>query len=543
VEFNKKENWLHCLSQIICTPAALGACVHLFPRSLEHCNPTDVTNAISFLRESLEESPAETAERYGISFDEIVRLFLVLQHNGFESGLYRYLTILNHSCQPNSIKYAPTSASYGASEVWTIERIEKGQELLICYAEPSGQNPLTVREYLQKNHSFKCSCRYCSISFSCSVSSIETVLATKLYEWQFKIERLERRYQYYHKLVTSLFSKLRDGSVASQELVGTQLPASLEEVVLLSERLKTSIVRILKVRDDMRESRSIINPWITMFMYRRVLDSLRAFVDLYLEFGTHHYVHIITEIKRVGLICIGEQVEFGGLNAVRALMKQLLENIMRSFILSMEIGTEDVTLVCCGFAHPLIATALLDLSSTMDKLVSFCRKNAASLDQFFDRETLAVKHVKDDRPVDLMMAKIADLFEDAGNSSWTESTGSFQSRQSYVREVGETVRKLFVTSRHYPGAVRLMSQGGPGTAFWANRIPPTTFSSQSDPTMAAVQDIFCGVRWIDNCVEGTADVVASDFEEMTVAEWVDSLNMLIGEIDEEPEEDPSDDDA
>lgn len=64
-----------------------------------------------------------------IATDEIYRLVLVLQHNAFDSGLYDYLSMFNHSCLPNCMKFSPSSKSRGASEIWTTKEVQAGMSM------------------------------------------------------------------------------------------------------------------------------------------------------------------------------------------------------------------------------------------------------------------------------------------------------------------------------------------------------------------------------------------------------------------------------
>jgi hypothetical protein len=62
---------------------------------------------------------------------------LALQHNGFGSGLYLQLAMVNHACHaPNCIKTSPTGATAWASELWTTRDVRAGEQLFISYAQP-----------------------------------------------------------------------------------------------------------------------------------------------------------------------------------------------------------------------------------------------------------------------------------------------------------------------------------------------------------------------------------------------------------------------
>jgi hypothetical protein len=531
IEFGHKENWSRCLKEVIKSPIATQTSRCLFPRCLAHCDTADVDNARTHLQESLSMNSDEIAAEFGTEFDEVVRIFLVLQHNGFESGLYRYLTVVNHSCQPNCIKYAPTSSSFGASEIWTTEPIEAGQELLICYVEPQGQSPLHVREYLHKNHTFACNCRRCAYSFSCSVSSIDVNLVYKFNEWQSKIEKLEQRYPYFQKLVSACLNRLQSIPRSGNPAQNTSFAASVQEFLGLSARMKTYVFRVLSIREDLRSSRTMIHPEITKFMYRRLMDSLRNFLDLYLDLTMNYYLHVAGVID-----------DKSSTNA--ALFNETLDNIVRALGLSLECGLDDISVVmnCCGDAHPLTASALIDLSSTMDKLMTLCKSSAAN--QLFTTASnrSSSRDSSSDKPVSLFEHIVAQT-QQASNvpAAWMTSVSSFQKQHQHIHELGEAIRKLYVTARHYPESIQLMSRGKPGAVFWGNHIHTTQASpavglTTSAPTLENVFAFAAGGDVVAWTAQGT------DVEMMTIAEWTDSLRMFTDEEEAHNEIDDNDSD-
>jgi len=93
--------------------------------------------------------------------EEVVRVLLALQHNGFSSGLYTQLSIFNHSCDPNTIKFSAKCSAGGArmSECWTTRPVQEGEELTIDYCPTSTQ--LESRIYLHAQHGFVCACPVC----------------------------------------------------------------------------------------------------------------------------------------------------------------------------------------------------------------------------------------------------------------------------------------------------------------------------------------------------------------------------------------------
>ena len=64
---------------------------------------------------------------------DLIRILLALRYNGFESGLYLHLAMLNHDTYcPNSVKFADISNKQ-YSEVRTNQWVQPGQALTISY--------------------------------------------------------------------------------------------------------------------------------------------------------------------------------------------------------------------------------------------------------------------------------------------------------------------------------------------------------------------------------------------------------------------------
>lgn len=132
---------------------------HLHPR---HVGDVPVEEFRQVEEKYRELSPALKAELSVVERDEVLRLYLVMQHNGFQSGLYWHLCMINHSCSPNCIKFEPRTGSRGASEVWTTTDVSAGEELLISYVAPLETSYPDTQEYLQSQHGFRCFCRRCN---------------------------------------------------------------------------------------------------------------------------------------------------------------------------------------------------------------------------------------------------------------------------------------------------------------------------------------------------------------------------------------------
>ena len=108
-------------------PAALEASTTLHPLSLDDAQEGE---ADAMRKEHGERMVALLDKGEPKSTEsELVLLLLRLHHNGFASGLYTRLSIFNHSCDPNVIKFSTTSSTAGASECWTTKPVGAGEVL------------------------------------------------------------------------------------------------------------------------------------------------------------------------------------------------------------------------------------------------------------------------------------------------------------------------------------------------------------------------------------------------------------------------------
>ena len=62
----------------------------------------------------------------GLSPDAIFRLLFTFSCNAYDSGLYGYFSIFNHSESPNCMKFSPTD-DRGYSEVRTVRAVKEGE--------------------------------------------------------------------------------------------------------------------------------------------------------------------------------------------------------------------------------------------------------------------------------------------------------------------------------------------------------------------------------------------------------------------------------
>jgi hypothetical protein len=180
--------------EFICSDAeVLAASKTLHPRSLENADEADrLRIADVWSIEAIEALCTSVGGK--VSRDDVLCLALALQHNGFNSGLYSRLALVNHSCRPNCIKFMPSSSTGWASEIWTTRLVLAGEELTICYCEPAEMTSWSMRAYLQEHHRFSCACSHC-LSLSQS-QSLATSSSAPLQEAQEQLEVMERELRF-----------------------------------------------------------------------------------------------------------------------------------------------------------------------------------------------------------------------------------------------------------------------------------------------------------------------------------------------------------
>ena len=136
--------------------AACEASKTLHPTSCTEVDENEVTKVRDVHGDRISEFVANGGDE-----EEIIRILLAMQHNGFSSGLYTELAIFNHSCDPNVIKFSTESSKSGASECWTTRPVAAGEELTIHYCAPGEATRATTQAYLKAQHNFECKCTVC----------------------------------------------------------------------------------------------------------------------------------------------------------------------------------------------------------------------------------------------------------------------------------------------------------------------------------------------------------------------------------------------
>ena len=156
-DFSDSAEILRLLETVLISPPSLEVCRHLHPQTIGDCSSQEVVRMKEFLNPDRIQSLVKT---YHQTEDDIIVLALVIQHNGFSTGLYHLLSYFNHSCAPNCIKFSPKN-SYSPSEIWSTTFIPKDSELVICYCNPRETSSNAMRAYLLENHFFDCACPQC----------------------------------------------------------------------------------------------------------------------------------------------------------------------------------------------------------------------------------------------------------------------------------------------------------------------------------------------------------------------------------------------
>ncbi len=154
-----------CIEQIFTSPVLHEVSLFLHPNHLREADSEEIKKLETYLIDVTNELKDLCPT---LTLDELIRIALVLQHNGFESGLYKYLSLVNHSCIPNCIKFSPSQMNLNnwkyVSEIWSTQLIRAGEEITICYVDKIEIPYRTMKAYLSEHHRFKCECLRCQSS-------------------------------------------------------------------------------------------------------------------------------------------------------------------------------------------------------------------------------------------------------------------------------------------------------------------------------------------------------------------------------------------
>jgi len=115
---------------------------------LQYGEGSELKNAVRLAAEK----KIHNSDGAALSETDLLRLLLSLRYNGLETGIYRYAAMLNHSDQPNCVKFLPTKEQK-YSEVRTTRAVCAGEPLTISYL-PRIMSHASRRKHLWEQHRF-----------------------------------------------------------------------------------------------------------------------------------------------------------------------------------------------------------------------------------------------------------------------------------------------------------------------------------------------------------------------------------------------------
>jgi hypothetical protein len=129
---------------------------------------------LAFVADSLGDGSEEPSKlQRTLDKSELLRLLCVLHFNGFGSGIYSHLAIVNHSCKPNCIK--TYVAKETCSHIYATEPIKAGTEITINYLKSSQMCRASRQQKLWKQFQFRCSCSICKLPLKGGAAALEKV--------------------------------------------------------------------------------------------------------------------------------------------------------------------------------------------------------------------------------------------------------------------------------------------------------------------------------------------------------------------------------
>ena len=157
-QLDDPEYLMKALESVCASELAVDATEFIYPQNYAEADAEEKANVAAIWGE---DQLLALSQRVNVPRDEIVRRVLALQHNAFDTGLYKQLSMINHSCAPNCIKFAPNNSSGWASEIWTTQPVQRGAELTMSYRSPLETAVSAMRRFLQQHHRFHCLCTAC----------------------------------------------------------------------------------------------------------------------------------------------------------------------------------------------------------------------------------------------------------------------------------------------------------------------------------------------------------------------------------------------
>ena len=197
---------LEMAHMVLQSDIAMKAVQSMFPKSIHDVEQIELENIRSHVGAELSSYFPDIEEF------ELLRILLVIQHNGFKSGFYHHVTLLNHSCQPNCIKFNPSNNSAKISEIWTTKPVLAGEEFVICYYSPYETSRSSATKYLNDNHHFVCSCTKCCNVDTLSTSAItDTSIENEIIQIEFEFQTLQiHQIHISNRILVRMYSSLEN---------------------------------------------------------------------------------------------------------------------------------------------------------------------------------------------------------------------------------------------------------------------------------------------------------------------------------------------
>jgi SET domain len=363
----------------------------------------------------------EIAEGVSVTADEVLRVLLVLQHNGFGSGLYGVLTMLNHSCSPNCIKFSPSTGSSGASEIWTIDEVQKGDELTICYCEPLEMTKESMQEYLDAHHKFTCKCPSCvqAVTFMNSLPEEKQLACRKVNLQESKLQEIIIGMEQ-----ELLFLKNLD-----------DLDVGFDNVAKL---MKATTDLSSVENDENKDDNFSVNPR----QLSRLCKLAANAAVLFLEYAD----------KTAG----------SGRQPKGILIKSAAFSFLRN---SLSLLSHQMKYL--GDHHPDIASSHMDIAEALD----CCMKN------FSDDLLTALNAPVDSNYSELNLLKIprslpktAESHSDIKSETTAVTKQAVKKESNRLRAKGGAIINLY-SRNHFPSRLATLRNAPPGTCHWGDYIP------------------------------------------------------------------------
>ena len=398
---------IHCLTDEL----AYATTKTLHPKSLGDCDAEEKKRAEDLLGA---DNMREISLKANVTNEEVLRVLLVLQHNGFGSGLYSVLTMLNHSCTPNCIKFSPSTGSSGASEIWTVRQIEKGEELTICYCEPLEMTKESMREFLEAHHRFSCVCSSCA-----EAETAQSIPDAK----QHCLENVRTQERKLQEMIVGM----------EQELQFLRNVNDLEVCFESVARLMKASMELSSVESEECAADDVsVSPLVLARLCKLAANAAVTFLD---------YADKASEQHRRPKSFLVQSATFS-----------FLRN-------SLSLLSHQVTYL--GSYHPDIASSHIDIAEALD----------CALQYFPDELIAALNAPIDETYAELKLLKIFEYKSPGPGSEKKAITRAIIKKESKrFRGEGEIIKNLY-SRRHFPSRYISLRDCLPGACHWGDCVP------------------------------------------------------------------------